>query len=127
MSLDRVVLACVGLAMLAFAGCASGSAIVTGTARTPVAADQVKIYIEPPSEYEVIGIVNASSDAGWTEQASMNYAVEELKKQAANLGANGVLLVATGEKTTGIVGGSTYAVPVTAKTVQAQAIFVQKE
>jgi hypothetical protein len=127
MSLGRVVLACLGVAMLAFAGCASGSAIVTGTPRPLVAVDQVKIYLEPPSEYEVIGIVNASSDAGWTEQGSMNYAIEELKKQAAKLGANGVLLVSTGEKTTGIISGDTYAVPVTAKTAQAQAIFVQKE
>jgi hypothetical protein len=126
-NLDRVVLACLGAAMLASAGCASGSSIVTGTPRPAITTDQVKIYLEPPSEYEVIGIVNASSDAGWTEQDSLDYAIKELKNQAAKLGANGVLLVTTGEKTTGIVTGDTYAIPVTAKTAQAQAIFVQRE
>jgi hypothetical protein len=100
---------------------------VTGTPRPAITTDQVKIYLEPPSEYEVIGIVNASSDAGWTEQDSLDYAIKELKNQAAKLGANGVLLVTTGEKTTGIVTGDTYAIPVTAKTAQAQAIFVQRE
>ena len=51
----------------------------------------------------------------------MDYAIEELKKQAAKLGANGVLLVSSGDRTSTIVGGhgtgSLYAIPVTAKTV----------
>ena len=59
----------------------------------------------------------------------MDYAIEELKKQAAKLGANGVLLVSSGEKTTTVVGGYgtgyVYAVPGTGKTVQAKAIFVK--
>lgn len=59
----------------------------------------------------------------------MDYAVAELKNQAARLGANGVLLEATGEKTTTMMGGYgtgfVYAVPLTAKTVQGRAIFVQ--
>lgn len=117
------------LAVLAIAACASGSAIVTGSTRSPVAQEQVKIYLEPPTEYEVIGLVSASSDAGWTEQGSLDYAIAELKKQAAKLGANGVLLVASGETTSTLVvgqrSGSVYSVPVTAKTVQGKAIFVK--
>jgi uncharacterized protein YbjQ (UPF0145 family) len=89
----------------------------------------VRIYLEPPTSFEVIGLVNASSDSGWTEQGSLDYAIEELKKQAAKLGANGVLLVSSGERTTTVVGGYgtgyVYAVPVTAKTVQGRAIFVK--
>lgn len=112
--------------VLMIAACASGSAIVTGNKRTPVAPQQVKIYLEPPANFEVIGLVNASSDAGWTEQGSMDYAVEELKKQASKLGANGVLLVSSGETTTGVVVGQGYAIPVAAKTVQGKAIFVQE-
>jgi hypothetical protein len=117
------------LAMLALAACASGSAIVTGNTRNPVAPEQVKLYLEPPAAFELIGLVNASSDAGWTEQRSVDYAIEELKKQAAKLGANGVLLVSSGENTKTIVGGQGtdyfYAIPVTAKTVQGRAIFVK--
>jgi hypothetical protein len=51
-----------------------------------------------------------------------------LRKQAAKLGANGVLLGSTGERTTTtfIASGSVlYPVPVTAKTVQGRAIFVK--
>jgi uncharacterized protein YbjQ (UPF0145 family) len=55
----------------------------------------------------------------------VDYAVEELRKQAANLGANGVLLESSGDKTTTVVGVFVYAVPVTAETVQGKAIFVK--
>jgi uncharacterized protein YbjQ (UPF0145 family) len=87
----------------------------------------VKIYLEPPATFDVIGLVDATSDAGWTQQGSLNYAIEELKKQAAKLGANGVLIVATGETTTGVVSGQNYAIPVTGKTVHGKAIFVNDE
>ena len=118
------------LLAISLTACASGSSIVTGTKRTPLTPDQVKLYTEPPANYEVIAIVNASSDAGWTEQGSVDYAVEELKNQAAKLGANGVLLGATGETTTTVVGGYgsgyIYSIPVTAKTVSGKAIYVKK-
>ncbi len=131
MKLHRFPLFLLALALLALGACASGSAIVTGNTRVPVALVQVKIYLEPPAAFEVIGLVSASSDAGWTEQGSVNYAIEELKKQAAKLGANGVLLVSAGEKTTTVVGGYGtgyyYAIPVTAKTVQGRAIFVKEQ
>jgi hypothetical protein len=131
MSLHRYALPLLALAVLAIAGCASGSALVTGNKRAPIAPESVKIYLDPPAVFETIGLVNASSDAGWTEQGALNYAIEELKKQAAKLGANGVLLVSSGETTsTTVVGqgtGNVYAVPVTAKTVQGRAIFVAEQ
>ena len=124
-SINKSIILLIALSLVA---CASGSVIVTGTERTPLDPNQVKLYLEAPANYEIIGIVNASSDAGWTEQGSQDYAVQELKKQAAKLGANGVLLETTGEKTSTIVGGSGtgsfYAIPVTAKTVSGKAIFV---
>lgn len=120
----------ISLLAISMAACASGSAIVTGTKRSPLDPSQVKLYLESPSKYEVIGIVNASSDAGWTEQGSQDYAVQELKNQAAKLGANGVLLEITGERTSTAVGGYGtgyfYAIPVTAKTVSGKAIFVNE-
>ena len=116
--------------VLLLGGCASGSAIVTGTVRPPIRPEQVSIYLEPPAEFEVVGLVNASSDAGWTEQGSMDYAIGELKEQAAKLGANGVLLVSSGDKTktTFIASGSVLIpMPVTAKTVQGRAIVVKRK
>ena len=86
------VISIVFLAVFTLAACATGSSIVVGDVREPLTPDQVQLYLQAPTNYEVIGIVDASSDAGWTEQGAVDYAVEELKKQAARLGANGVLL-----------------------------------
>lgn len=117
------------LALLALGGCASGSVIVTGTKKEPVPSDQVVIFLEPPADFETIGLVSASSDSGFTEQGSVDYAINKLKKLAAKLGANGVLLISTGERTTTAVGGSGsgffYAVTGTAKTVQGKAIYTK--
>ena len=125
-SLTRIIL--VSMLALTLAACASGSAIVVGEKRAPIDPAQVKLYLDPPDEYEVIGIVNASSDMGWTEQESQDYAVEELKNQAAKLGANGVLLETAGDKTYTAIGGYgsgyLYAYPVTEKTVSGRAIVV---
>jgi hypothetical protein len=118
------------LAVLTITACASGSAIITGNTRPVIAPEEVNIYLDPPAAFETIGLVSASSDAGWTEQGSVNYAIAELKKQAAKLGANGVLIVSSGETTTTVVstsGTNVYSIPVTAKTVQGRAIFVKEQ
>ena len=88
-------------------GCATGSALVTGQTR-PAIEDHlsVKVLTQMPVGAEEIAIVKASSDAGWTEQGSLDYAVEELKKQAAKLGANAVVI--TGRDSSSEV----YSVPV---------------
>lgn len=112
------------LVAMAICACASGSAIITGKTRAPIVPAQVKVYLEPPASFEVIGLVNASSDAGWTEQESMDYALEELKAQAGKLGANGVLIVSSGEERSSYVTGSGVAIPIVAKTLQAKAILV---
>jgi hypothetical protein len=78
--------------VLMLSGCASGSAIVTGERRPPVAPANVKIYAEPPAKYQIIGVISASSRSGWTKQTTTNRAIENLRRQAGNLGANGVLI-----------------------------------
>ncbi|AMG39441.1 hypothetical protein AL504_27615 [Achromobacter xylosoxidans] len=84
------------------AGCADGTAIPTGNRHAPSLASAVRFYSDPPhAPYEVVGLVKAESSAGLTAQESMEYAIEELKKQAASLGANGVLLTGNGARTTG--------------------------
>jgi len=121
----NIIIFLIAISMMA---CASGSSIVVGEVRAPIDPDQVKLYLEAPANFEIIGIVNASSDAGWTEQGSLDYAVQELKNQAAKLGANGVFIETTGDQTSTIIGGQgtdyQYAIPVTAKTVSGKAIFV---
>ena len=82
--------------IILLSSCASGSYILTGQKRDPINPSLVKLYTAQPKQYEVIGIVNSSSDSGWTQQGDMDLAVSELKKQAAKLGANGILLTGTG-------------------------------
>lgn len=119
------------LLLLFLIGCASGSVIVTGTVRPATDPQSVKFYLKEPRNYETIGLVEASSDSGFTEQGSKDYAVSELKKQAAKIGATGVLLTATGDQTSTMVGGYgtgvIWAVPVNAKVVRGTAIFVNAE
>lgn len=119
------------LAFTLMSGCASGSAIVTGTTRPAVHPDMVKLYLDPPAEYETIGLVRASSSSGLTQQGDLDYAIKELKRRAAKLGANGVLLSTTGSKISGIAGGTSggvvYAAPVEAQAAEGRAIFVSSE
>ncbi|WP_157292804.1 hypothetical protein [endosymbiont of Ridgeia piscesae] len=84
---------------LLLVGCATGSVLVTGTQRPPIDPSQVRIYRIPPNaEFEHIGIVKAQAEEVITQQEAMDRAVHELKKQAAKIGANGVILGGTGEK-----------------------------
>ena len=113
MGSEMLRLSLVVIAVVALNSCASGSAVVTGTKRQGVDTAIVQMYSTPPSEYEVIGVVKASSEMGLTEQQSMNYAVEELKKQAAAIGANGLLVTEIGGRSEDAA-------------IAAQAIFVKK-
>ena len=130
MYIDRLKVIIVVLALSLINACASGSSIVTGTTRAAIDFNQVNLYVDEPDKYETIAIVKASSDAGWTEQGSQDYAIEELKRQAAKLGANGVLITATGKNTSAIIGsnanGTTYLIPVSEQTITGKAIYVSK-
>lgn len=112
------------VSVLILSGCASGTALVTGTQRSATNADEVIIYTETPEHYELIGIVTASSDAGWTEQDSLNYAIAEFKKQAAKIGANDIILESVGTINAGGVIISGVYVPVSAQKVSGKAIYV---
>ena len=116
------------IVMFAVSSCATGSYILTGQKREPIDPAQVLLYTTPPTKYDVIGIVNASSESGWTQQGDMDLAIAKLKKLAAKLGANGVLISVTGESTSSTVGGYNngfmYNVTTTAQTVTGQAIYV---
>ncbi|MCF3628206.1 hypothetical protein RJ527_09030 [Thalassospiraceae bacterium LMO-SO8] len=111
-------------------GCASGSALVTGQARTPITNHAaVKILTTMPAGAEEIAIVKASSDAGLTQQGDLDYAVEELKKQAAKVGANAVVLTGRGTSTQTQVftayGGATFIGSSEAEVVQGVAVWVK--
>ncbi|MFP8487634.1 hypothetical protein ACKGJO_00905 [Gracilimonas sp. Q87] len=117
--------------LLTLISCATGSSIVTGTVRPAINPDDVKLYLEPPMEYETIGIVEASSDVEISSQAATDRAIKELKKQAAKIGANGVLITNTESKSGDVVGfysgGVFYGDASETKTAKGRAIYVIRE
>ena len=119
-------------------GCAASSHILVGEAREPIAPSNVKVYLDYPEEYEKIALIDAGSnfvlkdpEILFTWQSKMDKAMERLKIEAAQLGANGILIVNTDNTIHTSVssdgqGGSntsTY----TEKFVKAIAIYVDKE
>jgi hypothetical protein len=115
-------------------GCSTGSALVTGIARPALDPSQVTIYFnEVPENYETVGIVKAEAE-GVDQQHSLNLATEELKKQAAKIGANGVILKNMGQKSESYMGyipsytpysaGTFYAGTSEIETISGEAIFM---
>lgn len=86
------------LAVFALAGCATTSHVITGKPREPIDASQVTLYSSAPPKYEEIAVIEASSRSSFAfgDQKKMDAVIERLKKEAASLGANGVLLQHTG-------------------------------
>jgi hypothetical protein len=100
-----IVLASV-LAM-GLAACAPSSHILVGTARPPISPSDVKVYPQPPPTFEQIAILNASAHSmfGTGGQGSVDKVVQRLKEQAAQLGANGIILEGMSDRQTGSLGG----------------------
>ena len=79
--------------------CYPVSHIIVEETQAPLNYTNVKIYIDYPDNYEKIAIVEASSDLAFkdlsiefTHQQKTNKALERLKKEAALLGANGIVI-----------------------------------
>ena len=79
--------------------CYPVSHIIVGETQTPIDYTDVKVYTDYPDNYEKIAIMEASSDLSYkdlsiefTHQQKTNKALERLKKEAASLGANGVVI-----------------------------------
>jgi hypothetical protein len=84
--------------MLCFAGC-STSHVVVGKTRPATDPDQIKVFLSPPKRYETIAIVSSDSNGSFRfgAQGKVNAALNRAKKDAAKLGANGLLLQGLGE------------------------------
>jgi hypothetical protein len=88
------------------AACASNKPVMVGPARAPITADQVKIYWSPPPAFETIAIINASSKTVFKPggQQAMDKVIEGLKVEAAQLGANGLILQGFSDAQTASIG-----------------------
>ncbi|ROP76208.1 hypothetical protein EDF74_1858 [Stenotrophomonas rhizophila] len=87
--------ALLGLALLS-AGCASTSKVMLGQARSPVDPATVQIYSTPPAGSQEIAQLESASAVGFGTQGQTDAAVMRLKREAAALGANGVILMGVG-------------------------------
>ena len=79
--------------------CYPVSHIIIGEMQTPLDYNNVKVYHDYPDAYDKIAIIEASSDLAFkdlsmefTHQQKTNKALDRLKKEAASLGANGIVL-----------------------------------
>lgn len=96
---------------LALAGCASTSKVMVGQARPPIDPALVRVYNTPPPGSVEIAQIESTSAAGFGTQGQTDAAVARLKREAAKLGANGVVLMGVGAQRSGggvSVGAGTY-------------------
>jgi len=88
--------AAVAAVVLLAAGCASTSRVMLGQARAPIDPSQVQVYSTPPAGSVEIAQLESSSAVGFGTQGQTDAAVARLKREAAALGANGVILMGVG-------------------------------
>jgi hypothetical protein len=103
-SLVPAALAAAAVSLLA--GCVS-SHVIVGTVRPAIDPESVRLYLRPPAgSYEEVAILNSTSNHSFTitAQGKTDKVIGRLKKQAASLGANGVLLQGIGDQATGATG-----------------------
>ena len=116
---------------ITFFGCATGSTIITGQVRPAIDPSEVRIYLEPPTQFETIGIIEASSDVEFSRQSAQDRVMNELRTRAAKIGANGILLTGTGTESSSTGGffidNFFYATTTKTITAQGRAIFVNNE
>lgn len=94
--------------LLLVTGCAEletseGSHILNGPSYSAISPSQVSVFIQKPTfSYTVVGIVEASGMGFFTEKRDMQLAVAALKREAASIGANGVVIVQSSQDIAGI-------------------------
>ena len=99
--LSSVIIVCLITALAS--GCVSVSAtrLEAGPARGAIAPEKVRIYRTAQQvgrPYDEVALLNAAGDYSMTNESQM---YEAMRKKAAKLGANGVILDGVSEPTTG--------------------------
>ncbi|HEY5972041.1 MAG TPA: hypothetical protein VIT22_08720 [Pseudoxanthomonas sp.] len=117
--------------------CAGTSKVMLGQARPAIDPTQVRIYTTPPAGSVEIAQLESSSAVGFGTQGQTDAAVARLKREAAALGANGVILMGVGSSGSPVgmsVGAGSYGrhsaggigigIPTTQKKAAGVAIYV---
>jgi len=110
-----------GLAIIATLAACTTSHVIVGRVRAPISADQVKIYLRPPAPYEEVALLESSSRGSFavSAQARTDKVVDRLKKEAASLGANGIVLREIADQSEGSVGSEFASATVSGRTTNA--------
>ena len=97
--MNQFILLLLSLSLFLTKACYPVSHVIVGDTQPPIDYTNVKVYIDYPNNYEKIAIIEASSDLAFkdisidiTHQQKTNKALERLKKEAALLGANGIVI-----------------------------------
>src|SRR5213083_2989370 len=97
----RVTSAIATAMLFVAAGCQAKPEIIPSSGpRAAVPPDQVKIYQKPPLRYERLGVVSvaATRESPWDARGNADAGFDRLKEEAAQRGANGLLLVVDREQ-----------------------------
>jgi hypothetical protein len=80
--------------LLMLTACASTAPVIVGHTRPAIPVEQVKVYSHPPAVFEDIATLSASSKSAFSPGGpqQIDKVVGRLKQQAAQLGANGLIL-----------------------------------
>lgn len=100
-SLSRLTLAVCVIASLT--GCVTTNAtrLGTGAALPPVPMESVAMYrtaSQVPGKYQEVALLNSKGESGLTDEAAM---FRSMRKKAAELGANAIILDAVSEPSAG--------------------------
>lgn len=138
----KLVALCAAVALLAGCAITHQTSMLVGTPRAATRPDQVRLYTTPPRRYEEIAIVQADAAHDFMEkQALLDTALMNAKREAARVGANGILLDGAGDFETGSSGvmimqaprrggmafGTASSVTRTGKQIAGKAIYVIEE
>ena len=76
------------------AACAATKPVVIGTVRPAIPVDQVIVYSHQPAAFEEVATLTASSKSAFGPGGpqQIDKVVQRLKEQAAQMGANGLIL-----------------------------------
>jgi hypothetical protein len=90
-------------ALVSLTGCVTTNAtrLGSGAALAPVPVESVAIYrtaSQVPGKYQEVALLNSKGESSWTDEAAM---FRSMRKKAAELGANAIILDAVSEPSAG--------------------------
>ena len=87
-------------------GCAPKTPLLVGPARAPIPVEQVVIYAQPPAGALDVAVLHASNHTAFSPggPGATDKLVQQLRAQAAQLGANGLVLQGFSDAQTATLG-----------------------